>query len=88
MNENSDFPLKWLEGARTPGAPGDNVQPCEMTGKKDSDAELLDAYSRAVISVTESLGPAVVSVSVGKRSRGYGEEPTGAGSGFVFTPDG
>jgi S1-C subfamily serine protease len=47
------------------------------------EAEALDAYSRAVISVVETAGPAVVSLEVGGK-RG----PTGAGSGFVVTPDG
>ncbi|HEY1556940.1 MAG TPA: trypsin-like peptidase domain-containing protein [Kofleriaceae bacterium] len=47
------------------------------------DAELLDAYSRAVISVVERAGPAVVSLEVGG-ARG----PAGAGSGFAVTPDG
>ncbi|MEO8548348.1 MAG: trypsin-like peptidase domain-containing protein [Kofleriaceae bacterium] len=43
----------------------------------------LDAYSRAVIGVVESAGPAVVSLELqGKRG------PAGAGSGFVVTPDG
>lgn len=47
-----------------------------------SDDELLDAYSRAVVGVVESAGPAVVSLEI--RHRG----PVGAGSGFVVTPDG
>jgi len=47
-----------------------------------------DAYSRAVIAVIEAVGPSVVSVAIDRRSRGYGEEPTGAGSGFMITPDG
>jgi len=49
------------------------------------DAELLDAYSRAVVDVVEKVGPAVVSLSTpshGPRFRG------GAGSGVLFTPDG
>jgi S1-C subfamily serine protease len=50
------------------------------------DAELLDAYSRAVIDATRRVAPAVVHLSAGsgtgKRARG------GTGSGFLFTPDG
>jgi S1-C subfamily serine protease len=48
-----------------------------------TDDELLDAYSRAVIGVVDKAGPAVVSLEIGG-ARG----PNGAGSGFVVTPDG
>jgi S1-C subfamily serine protease len=55
------------------------------------DLELLDAYSRAVIDAVERVGAAVVNVE----ARGGAAEPRarrssvgGAGSGFVFTPDG
>ncbi len=51
-------------------------------------SELLDAYSRAVVAVVESVGPAIVSISVGKAAPETGFEPEGAGSGFVITPDG
>ena len=54
-----------------------------MPRAEPGDDELLDAYSRAIIGVVELAGPAVVSVEVGTR-RG----PSGAGSGFVVTPDG
>lgn len=47
------------------------------------DAEALDAYSRAVVSVVDEVGPAVVSIA--RRTR---RGPSGAGSGLVFTPDG
>lgn len=53
-----------------------------------SDAELLDAYSRAVTAVVDTVGPAVVSIAVGKRSRRYRPEREGAGSGVVIAPDG
>ncbi len=46
------------------------------------DDQLLDAYSQAVMGVVDKAGPAVVSLEV--RQRG----PSGAGSGFVVTPDG
>ena len=56
-----------------------------------SDGELLDAYSRAVIEAAEKVSPSVVYIQVTgtrtSRRRSQGE-PTGSGSGFVFTPDG
>ncbi len=51
-----------------------------------ADAELLDAYSRAMIHVVERVGPAVVNIRVGRS--GHGGEPHGAGSGVVIAPDG
>jgi S1-C subfamily serine protease len=49
---------------------------------------LLDAYSKAVIDATETVGPAVVHIEVeGRRPSGV-REPRGSGSGLVFTPDG
>jgi len=53
-----------------------------------TDAEILDAYSRAVISVVDAVGAAVVSISAGKRSSTEVLEPVGAGSGAVIAPDG
>jgi S1-C subfamily serine protease len=47
------------------------------------DADLLDAYSQAVMGVVEQIGPAVVTVS-GRGGPGQG----GQGSGFLITPDG
>lgn len=44
-----------------------------------ADAFLLDAYSRTVSEVVERIGPSVAAVRVGG---------SGAGSGFLFTPDG
>ena len=50
---------------------------------------LFDAYSRAVISAVEKVGPAVVHIAVSQQSSNRsGRESQGSGSGFVFTPDG
>ncbi len=54
----------------------------------ESDADLLDAYSRAVVRVVESVGPAVVSVVAGKNLQGRRGEQMGAGSGVVVAPEG
>jgi len=51
------------------------------------DRELLDSYSRAVVTVVERVGPAVVSIVAGRGSR-KGAGAVGAGSGVIFTPDG
>jgi S1-C subfamily serine protease len=53
-----------------------------------SDAELLDAYSRAVITVVEAVGPAVVGISAGKPIPGSRNEQAGTGSGVLIAPDG
>jgi S1-C subfamily serine protease len=48
------------------------------------EAEIMDAYSRAVIGVVERAGPAVVSIELA----GARGQHAGAGSGFAVTPDG
>src|SRR5216117_2904881 len=54
------------------------------------DSELLDAYSRTVVSAVAGVAPAVVNINVKQRvSARRGErELSGNGSGFVITPDG
>src|ERR1700692_638583 len=52
-----------------------------------SDQALLDAYSNAVIDVTERVGPAVVRVETGSKTPGA-RERGGLGSGIVISPDG
>jgi S1-C subfamily serine protease len=51
--------------------------------EKSADAELLDAYSQAVIRVVQRVGPAVITVTGDDNS-----ERGGSGSGFLMTPDG
>ena len=73
-----------------------NISPIQPERKPEAgrnetreDVELLDAYSRAVISVVDRVGPAVVSVSTETRSERAGAlEPQGGGSGVLLTPDG
>ncbi len=64
---------------QTPAAPG-----------PPPDASILDAYSRAVISVVNTVGPAVVGVSGRLPSGEWNEQPDrgGSGSGVVISPDG
>jgi S1-C subfamily serine protease len=57
----------------------------DRAASPQGDAQVLDAYSRAVIGVVERAGPATVSIAI-PAARGRG--PGGAGSGFVVTPDG
>jgi len=76
------------EAALQPSAPFELPVPDEQ--------EALDAYSRAVVSVVDTVGPAVVNIAVGRpepqrRRRSTPPEETplnGAGSGVLFAPDG
>jgi S1-C subfamily serine protease len=55
-------------------------------GSLPGDAEALDAYSRVVTHVAETLGPSVANLRVWSRSRRG--RSAGGGSGVVITPDG
>lgn len=60
-----------------------------------ADEELLDAYSKAVVSASEKVIPAVVNINVRQLLNGrqaihprMSQQMMGSGSGFIFTPDG
>ncbi len=58
----------------------------------NTDGDLMDAYSRAVIAAAEKVSPSVVYIEVQHPSRSRrgnaAREVRGSGSGFIFTPDG
>jgi S1-C subfamily serine protease len=70
-----------------PGAAGPPPSAEVETERAGPVASELDAYSRAVVGVSERLAPAVASLRVQRRTR-RGRMPAGAGSGVVLTHDG
>lgn len=54
------------------------VRTLDLVIPQTNDADLLDAYSQAVISAVDLVGPAVVKIDAAR----------GGGSGVIFTPDG
>lgn len=85
MDEQVQRSLQWIHGMVNDNPDDPNPIP---GGNEASDVELLDAYSRAVIQVVDTVGPAVVSISVGKKPVSNRPEMPGAGSGLVIAPDG
>src|SRR3954449_13354512 len=78
FNTAKETPFRIANDGSTP--PGlDSAGQAEV----QRDAELLDAYSEAVIGVVGRVGPAVISVA-GHPTDGQ----RGQGSGFVIAPDG
>ena len=83
--ERDDTSISLLAGHETIGGGAGSSQ---GNPSQDPDAQLLDAYSRAVIGVVERVGPAVVSIQVGWRLRDRSVHRGGAGSGVIIAPDG
>ena len=66
--------------------PGSSPSPRERAGDEVHEQDALDAYSRVIVTVAESMGPAVVNLRAAAGDGG--RRPSGSGSGFLFTPDG
>ena len=64
---------------------GSSASPQQMATPVN-EHEALDAYSRVIVTVAETLGPAVVNLR--GVARDGGRRAAGSGSGFLFTPDG
>ena len=79
----SESAIEWIEDSEPEAEFGDRRN--ASAANLGSDAELLDAYSRAVTAVVDDVGPAVVSLGVGSSGN---RRPNGGGSGFAITPDG
>ena len=62
-----------------------NLESANTPASSPEDAALLDAYSRAVIDVVETVSPAVVRLDVRSAERG---RQGGSGSGVIVSPDG
>jgi S1-C subfamily serine protease len=70
-----------------------SAPPLEPASALPEDLSVLDAYSRAVTSAVDNVGPAVVHIGVrqqrtSRNAQRPSREVEGSGSGFVFTPDG
>ena len=77
--------LQFLQARDVPAGGADPVTQAKTV---ERDEELLDAYSHAVVSVVEKVGPAVASIRIKRTAQSPRESGEGAGSGVVIAPDG
>lgn len=89
MEKSSDQVLTLIAGEPLADSSNGNHR-CEVGSEDASEVELLDAYSKAVVTVVETVGPAVASITLGKPPKRGEREPemTGAGSSVIIAPDG
>ena len=85
MKANSGFWTQWINELNE-GKGVDAPATDASEGKRDQ--ELLDAYSRAVVDVVETVGPAVVRISSERVGGSEVNQQIGNGSGVVIAPDG
>ena len=83
--ENLQHVLNLIKGE---GEPREPLRSCEVSAEGRQDVELLDAYSRAVITVVDAVGPAVVGILAKSGQAGGKPGQAGSGSGVLITPDG
>ena len=89
-NRQSEIELLTGEGFSS----GETQAAKDQFAHADSGENLLDAYSRAVITAAEKVSPSVVYMELQQTTRGRSrsqrtpQESRGSGSGFIFTPDG
>jgi S1-C subfamily serine protease len=81
-----DFPQAPVAALRA--TPGEHDRIAEPIPATRPDADLLDAYSRAVTTAVERVRPSVAHIRVERRGARRGQAREGAGSGFIITPDG
>jgi len=84
MDDNRREALVHISGSANGATNGS----CRVASEAASEVELLDAYSKAVITVVDAVGPAVVGISVRKTAGANVPQQEGAGSGTIITPDG
>jgi len=85
MTKDREAVLRFIEGERIEPEPEGS---CRVRSETASEVELLDAYSRAVITVVEAVGPAVVGIAVSRTPTERLPLQQGAGSGVIIAPDG
>jgi S1-C subfamily serine protease len=77
------------EGVAAPETSAPPVSPAQAASTVVSDERaLFDAYSEAVSSVVDTIGPAVVRVDTRAKERKSNQPQGGTGSGVVISPDG
>jgi hypothetical protein len=64
MEDTIQRTIKLISGK---GSEAGSAAKFEVGSADESDTELLDAYSRAVISVASNVGPSVVNISIKKK---------------------
>jgi len=75
-----------IEARFVSGGADPSSSPRDRDDADGIERDALDAYSRVIVDVAESMGPAVVNLRAA--SGDGGRRSGGSGSGFLFTPDG